>query len=309
MLACNLRAEPANPITPFGLYAQRAMSGVVSAPWASLGASATFASAPWTALAASTFAAGWPWALCGGYIAVVFALRADGAGAGAGAQRSSSARPCLRRALQAWNLLLAVFSLAGACVTAPHLAATLRARNGVWTSLCAPAAPSFGDGVVGLWVALFIASKPLEMIDTAFLLAARRPVSLLHWFHHASVALFVWHSYATQSSLGLWFAAMNYVAHALMYSYYAATSLGYKARWPAVVTLVQTAQMFLGIGLCAAVGAYRARGVPCAVTTENWLAALAMYVAYAALFTHYALERYGGGARRGGGGARARKDV
>ena len=36
-------------------------------------------------------------------------------------------------------------------------------------------------------------------------------------YHHITVLLFCWHSYATESSTGLYFVAMNYSVHAIMY--------------------------------------------------------------------------------------------
>ena len=49
---------------------------------------------------------------------------------------------------------------------------------------------------------------------------AKRRLIFLHWWHHATVLLYCWHSYGTQIATGLWFATMNYFVHALMYAYY-----------------------------------------------------------------------------------------
>ena len=43
-------------------------------------------------------------------------------------------------------------------------------------------------------------------------------VIFLHWFHHVTVLLYCWHAYtATPAATGLWFAAMNYTVHSVMY--------------------------------------------------------------------------------------------
>ena len=82
---------------------------------------------------------------------------------------------------------------------------------------------------------------------------AKRRLIFLHWWHHATVLLYCWHSYGTQIATGLWFATMNYFVHALMYAYYGC--MGVERLRPRVkkraifVTLLQLAQMVVGIGV------------------------------------------------------------
>ena len=74
----------------------------------------------------------------------------------------------------------------------------------------------YGQGWVGLWTAAFIYSKLFELFDTLWLLAKKRPVIFLHWYHHLTVLLYCWHSYAARLSSGLWFArchAPTRIAH------------------------------------------------------------------------------------------------
>ena len=40
--------------------------------------------------------------------------------------------------------------------------------------------------------------------------------SNLHSYHHITVLLYCWHSYASRISSGLWFGTMNYFVHSLM---------------------------------------------------------------------------------------------
>ena len=72
--------------------------------------------------------------------------------------------------------------------------------------MCAPAEASFGYGAVGLWLFLFIMSKFPELIDTAFIVLKKGVLIFLHWYHHITVLLFCWQSYATRSSTGIYFA-------------------------------------------------------------------------------------------------------
>ena len=144
-----------------------------------------------------------------------------------------------------------------------------------------------------------------ELIDTAFLVCNKKPVIFLHWYHHATVLLYCWHSYATRSSAGLYFVAMNYGVHALMYAYFALTALGGKPAWGAIVTVLQISQMFVGMGVCAAVFIYtRVYGLSCGITFENYVAGLAMYASYAILFLLFACERYCGRGKAGEKGAK-----
>jgi hypothetical protein len=48
-------------------------------------------------------------------------------------------------------------------------------------------------------VQLFILSKFPELVDKFFIVARRRPLLFLHWYHHVAVLLYCWHSYATEA--------------------------------------------------------------------------------------------------------------
>ena len=69
-----------------------------------------------------------------------------------------------------------------------------------------------------------------------------------------TVLLYCWHSYATEAPQALYFIAMNYAVHAVMYGYYMLMALALKPAWlpPVVVTLLQLAQMVVGVAVQAA---------------------------------------------------------
>jgi elongation of very long chain fatty acids protein 6 len=123
-----------------------------------------------------------------------------------------------------WNLGLSVFSVLGASRVVPHLLAALQdpahgesfQERFVWTCCTHPDQWYLHKGP-GLWVALFIYSKFPELLDTAFLVLQKKEVIFLHWFHHCTVLLYCWHSFHHTVSAGLWFSAMNYSVHAVMY--------------------------------------------------------------------------------------------
>eukprot|EP00729_Bicosta_minor_P008375 gene8375-17518_t len=167
---------------------------------------------------------------------------------------------------QCWNFGLALFSLCGFIACAPVLFLELY-RNGFYFTCCAPA-PWYGGGVTGLFVALFIYSKFAELVDTALALLGKRRLIFLHWWHHATVLLYCWHSYSTQIATGLWFATMNYFVHSIMYAYYGC--MGVARLRPLVkkhaiyVTLLQLAQMVVGIGVTVRAVVYQVDGRECA---------------------------------------------
>ncbi len=82
-----------------------------------------------------------------------------------------------------WNLLLAAFSTAGAVRTVPHIVATIQ-QKGWYYSICTNCGNTFGAGEVGLWAFLFIISKIPELVDTVFIVLRKKPLILLHWYHH-----------------------------------------------------------------------------------------------------------------------------
>eukprot|EP00435_Cladocopium_sp_Y103_P019553 s2572_g4.t1 len=121
----------------------------------------------------------------------------------------------LKRSLALWNLFLAVFSFAGAVRTVPQLVGALMEYGFAYT-VCRRAVFYYGNGPAGFWVCLFIFSKYLELIDTVFL----------------------------EMPTGLYFAAMNYTVHAVMYFYYFLSGVLEKPPdWALLVTVMQLLQM------------------------------------------------------------------
>lgn len=155
----------------------------------------------------------------------------------------------VKEAWKWWNLGLSLFSFCGAMRTVPHLIKNIYMKGFEYT-VCYPALPEYGNGVVGLWTMLFIFSKVPELFDTAFIVLGKKKLIFLHWYHHVTVLLYCWHSYGTRNAAGLWFIAMNYTVHAIMYFYYFLTGLGYRPKWAFFVTIIQISQMFVGVMVC-----------------------------------------------------------
>jgi hypothetical protein len=200
----------------------------------------------------------------------------------------------LKTALAMWNLFLAVFSFIGASRTAPHLLFMLK-DYGFEYSVCRAAVVGYGSGPVGFWVALFIFSKYVELLDTVLLVVRKRKVGFLHWYHHCSVLLYCWHSYVWEMPTGIYFVVMNYIVHAIMYFYYFLAAVCEKPpKWALLVTILQLAQMAVGIAITLSHVYILMNGTMpnCDGHIPNLTAALGMYASYFILFAQFLANRY-----------------
>lgn len=164
-------------------------------------------------------------------------------------------------------------------------------------TVCPDPTTTWGKGPCGFWVMLFIFSKIPELIDTVFIVLRKKPLIFLHWYHHVTVLLFCWSSYSTLAGSGLYFVAMNYSVHALMYGYYCLQALNSCPKsFPTIlITLSQIAQMFVGTGVCISCWYYLIYDMRCSNDISNLVAGAVMYGSYLYLFVEFAVKRYGGG--------------
>lgn len=204
----------------------------------------------------------------------------------------------LKFALAMWNLFLCLFSFIGMCRTVPYLIGNILSKP-YENTVCLSPVENWGHGTTGFWVMLFIFSKIPELVDTVFIVLRKKPLIFLHWYHHITVLMFCWNSYASISGSGLYFVAMNYTVHALMYGYYCLQALNMCPKsFPAVlITIAQIAQMFVGTGVCISTWYYkltnlRIDGQPCANDITNLIAGALMYGSYLYLFVDFAVARY-----------------
>jgi elongation of very long chain fatty acids protein 6 len=207
----------------------------------------------------------------------------------------------LRYPLAYWNLFLALFSTYGAFRCIPHFIWNVTHYSFDKTVCLHPTLEmAWGCGATGLAVQLFIFSKLPELIDTVFITLRKRDLLFLHWYHHFTVLLFCWISYATESGAGFYFVTMNYTVHAIMYFYYYLMAIKKVPTWfPAqIITVLQISQMVVGMYVVAA-GAYfklygSANFAPgeCQNDMTNMIAGVVMYGSYFILFMQFALARY-----------------
>mgnify|MGYP001612578816 FL=1 len=207
----------------------------------------------------------------------------------------------LKAAFTLWNLLLSVFSIIGCYYTAPVFLRSVFGK-GFYFSVCADPSDFYFDGASGFWVGLFILSKIPELVDTFFLVAQKKDVIFLHWFHHCTVMLYCWHAYTHKIGAGLWFASMNYFVHSLMYTYYFMQNVSFlknfARRFARIITTLQLVQMVFGLIVTISVVVYLNQGVPCAANPANSKLGLGMYLSYFVLFAALYKRLYGKGGRK-----------
>ena len=196
----------------------------------------------------------------------------------------------LRSALIAWNFILAAYSIASTIRMASESIYVLY-KYGWEYSVCTPTI-YFGD--TAIWSFLFAASKVYELGDTVFIVLRKQPLIFLHWYHHITVLIFSWKTYAQFYAPGRWFATVNSLVHAFMYSYYFLRAMRYRLprSFSMFVTSIQLSQMAFGIYVNMSAKWALDRGDFCHITYENINLALLMYASYFLLFAQFFYNAY-----------------
>ena len=199
----------------------------------------------------------------------------------------------LKQPLIIWNLGLCLFSFIGALNTIPTLLYLIYNSNELKDTICEKPSNSWGNNP---WIGLFIYSKIPELIDTVFIIARKRPLLFLHWYHHVTVLLYCWHSYAVEAPQALYFVTMNYSVHSVMYGYYALSAMKVKPVWlpPVMITVMQISQMLIGvlIQIKASYEYFNSSYESCPLNGNNIFWGGIMYASYFKLFFDFAKKRY-----------------
>jgi len=202
-----------------------------------------------------------------------------------------------RRSLAFWNLFLSIFSFVGLLRTLPQLLHNMVTMTS-HEIFCGDAEVICGSGSTGYWIFAFVFSKIPELLDTFFLVVHKKPIIFLHWYHHITVLLYCWHSYATKAPAGVFFAVMNYAVHAIMYGYYYLTCRKIKPSWmnPMLITCAQISQMIVGVTVQVISFYYyqttKSLSTECSIQKQNVIAGSIMYGSYLFLFVQFFIGRY-----------------
>ena len=221
--------------------------------------------------------------ISGAYVVSVFCLRR---------YMEQRQRFTLRVPLFMWSLTLALFSVMGSLALAGRMLRHLL-DHGWESSVCSDIITT---GQSGLWAFLFCFSKLLELVDTYFVVLRKQKLIFLHWYHHVTVFIYCWYHYAVQVRPAQWFITLNFVVHAVMYSYYALRASGH-VRPPIwvnmFITFLQLLQMVFGVSINMFVytkmssdSSWRCDGI---IETSYFYVywSFAMYFSYFLLFAHF----------------------
>jgi hypothetical protein len=184
-----------------------------------------------------------------------------------------------------WNMALALFSGVGSYYTWQGTREVLldHVNKCDWIET----QHNWKDGVIGFFHMLFCVSKVFELGDTMFLAALGKPINFIHWYHHVLTMFtcyFLMIDFKPNYSLGM---TMNFGVHAVMYTYYALSSVNMKLPKPIaqMITTIQTSQMLIMLG-------YTTHTIyVCGITNALLLTNL-MYFLYLVLFMQYFVRRY-----------------
>jgi len=199
------------------------------------------------------------------------------------------------------NLFLCLLSLAMALGILSNLYPIYKS-GGLLMAYCGKAGPieegtSVHDrGAMNFWCCVFYLSKYYEMLDTVILVLKKRPLTLVHVYHHFIVPYLFWGFLATETS-GQWsLAAANSLVHVFMYYYYMKTTLGFDVWWKRYLTLLQIVQFFFDLFVTwphllflRAFGIWECRGSMATVYFGQ-----SVGISFVYLFTTFYVSSYGG---------------
>merc|ERR1712190_409606 len=103
------------------------------------------------------------------------------------------------------------------------------------------------------------------------------------------------HSDSNVIATGIWFAAMNYSVHAVMYGYFAITATKYRklvTPFAIFITLAQLMQMLVGMYVTIKAVIHQKRGEECHVNKTNSVLGLGMYFSYFVLLFKLFVDNY-----------------
>jgi len=206
----------------------------------------------------------------------------------------------LQTPLIVWNALLAVFSIAGFVRMTPIFLKVIQERGLQYTYTNVNEIMT--DRVAGYWSFLWVVSKIPELIDTLFIVARKKPLMFMHWYHHALTGYFAFVTFYQDNAYMVWVVYLNYFIHSWMYGYYCARAMQIKVP-PQFAQLLTGAQIVQFLITHAVMGhlLYLCSTThrPYAVTFKGYAIGAFMEVSYLLLwFRFYYISYIAGGGKK-----------
>ncbi|TYZ67879.1 hypothetical protein PybrP1_007530, partial [[Pythium] brassicae (nom. inval.)] len=131
--------------------------------------------------------------------------------------------------------------------------------------------PHYGNGPVGLWVALLNFSNVLEFFDMLFIVLRKQPLPFMVWYYRTAALFFFWYAFATPTASGLYFVAINSMVRAIWNFDGVLTLMGFRPRWENALVISWLSQFVAGMAVCLLATYYIHSGVACAADREWWI--------------------------------------
>ncbi|KAK4694864.1 hypothetical protein P7C70_g8661, partial [Phenoliferia sp. Uapishka_3] len=122
------------------------------------------------------------------------------------------------------------------------------AREGIYGSICSTTA--WTPRLEQLYIINYYFKcgfKDWELVDTLFLVAKKKPLKFLHYFHHSNTALLCFVQLNGRTSVSWVPITINLAVHVLMYYYYFATAAGRTIAWKKYITTMQISQFVVDL--------------------------------------------------------------
>ncbi|KAF9241381.1 GNS1/SUR4 membrane protein [Melanogaster broomeanus] len=143
--------------------------------------------------------------------------------------------------------------------------------------------------------------KYIELLDTVFLAAKKKPLAFLHVFHHSATALLCFTQLNGKTSVSWVVISLNLLVHVIMYYYYYATAGGARIWWKKYLTSMQITQFIIDL-FVVYFGTYqhfahsRFHDLPhvanCAGTEAAALFGCGLLSSYLVLFINFYIQTY-----------------
>eukprot|EP00897_Mesotaenium_endlicherianum_P005527 jgi/Mesen1/5001/ME000025S04401 len=165
------------------------------------------------------------------------------------------------------------------------------------------------QGRVFFWSYVYYLSKFYELLDTLLLVLKKKPLSVLHVYHHALVIVMCYLWLQERQSLQTIGLLTNTGIHVVMYFYYFMHSIGRPPPWRKFVTNSQIIQFLFSFLASLPMLRWHFQGPGCS-GFNAWLFNVGFNLSLLLLFLNFHRKQYGAGkpAVAGGSSRRSKRD-